>query len=109
MRAFLTTTILFSMVITARATTPVLTSVPQPATAEACAKWATQQDEDAIYMWGQQESGGTSPHLAIERLKRSCLGKRPPKIVYLGSSIGYDMDYCRAHRSAKICRGIPSR
>lgn len=89
----------------AYAAMPSLTSTPKPATASACERWAGAQDEDAIYMWGMQESGESSNKVALARLTGFCMGKPKPEIVGFGSSVGFDDAFCAKHRSAKICQG----
>lgn len=93
---------------TAMATGPPLTPKPKLATLEACASWASRQDDDAVYMWGTQEDGSHRRALALERLTRSCMGGRPPEIVNFGSSAGFDLTYCRKHpAAAKLCKDVP--
>lgn len=82
---------------------PVLTPSPNPATSASCTEWATQQDEDAIYMWGMTESGESSKGEAIQRLIGSCLGREVPDIVGWGSSVGFEERYCKKHARAPIC------
>jgi hypothetical protein len=88
----------------ARATMPLLTDKPTSPTSATCLKWATNQDDDAIHMWGIQENGKSSRDIALLRLALSCLGDKPPEIVGFGSSIGFDTEYCRKHRNAPICK-----
>src|SRR5262245_25058100 len=90
---------------TASATMPLLTPKPTPATPDACRAWASEQDEDTIYMWGTQEDGTNSPEVAVERLTRSCMGHPTPEIVGFGSSVGFDEAYCKKHGDQKICAG----
>lgn len=83
------------------ATMPTLTPKPKPMTPAACEKWAASQDDDAIGMWGIQETGVSSRDLALRRLALSCLGDPPPEIVGFGSSAGFDEGYCRKHSAAR--------
>jgi hypothetical protein len=83
---------------------PLLTPYPRPASPAACEKWAAVQDEDAIYMWGTQEDGGSFKAVALQRLVASCLGHRAPEIVGFGSSVGFDDAYCEKHPKIKLCR-----
>ena len=46
----------------------VLTPTPHPASPAACRRWAASQDEDAAYLWGVQEAGGSSKQVAVARL-----------------------------------------
>jgi hypothetical protein len=87
----------------ASATMPTLTPTPDPATPDACKAWAASQDEDAIEMWGIQESGDSSPEIAVQRLALFCQGDQPPEIVGFGSSVGFDDAYCQNHPKQKIC------
>lgn len=89
---------------TARATMPPLTEKPTSPTIASCLKWADVQDDDAIYMWGIQESGKSSRDVAVLRLALSCLGDKPPEIVGFGSSVGFDTAYCKKHRNAQVCK-----
>jgi hypothetical protein len=87
----------------ARATMPLLTAEPKPATPDACRAWASSQDEDAIELWGIEEDGTSSPEVAVQRLYLSCLGQQPPEIVGFGSSVGFNEAYCKKHPKQKIC------
>jgi hypothetical protein len=58
----------------AQATMPLLTKSPDPPTPTACQKWAAEQDDDAIDMWGIQEDGTSSRAVALRRLYLVCLG-----------------------------------
>ena len=89
------------------ASMPTLSETPRPATLQACQVWAGKQDEDALDMWGTQESGGSSPDLALSRLIATCMGDKPPEIVGFGSSVGFDEAYCGRHPGAGICRAKP--
>jgi hypothetical protein len=93
----------------ARATMPALTEKPDPATVDACQKWAASQNEDALYMWGMQQDGTTSPDIATLRLALWCLGDEPPDIVGFFSSVGAAEAYCREHSKHKICATIDAR
>lgn len=93
------------LVTGAQANMPALTPKPTPPSPVTCQRWAAMQDEDAAYMWGMQESGGSSKTLAIARLTAFCLGKKPPEIVGFGSSVGFDDAFCATHQSATICQG----
>ena len=96
-------TVLCLAAMPAWATTAPLTQRPSPATLSACQKWADSQDEDAIYMWGTRESGGSLKELAVSRLTSFCLGDEKPEISAFGSSAGYDRAFCARHRKAAIC------
>lgn len=93
-----------SLVPRAQATMPPLTPTPKPASHSACERWAARQDEDAIYMWGTMEAGGTSKPFAITRLTAFCMGGEKPDIIGFGSSVGFDDAYCAKHRAAPICQ-----
>ena len=88
----------------ASANMPTLTKRPAPLTPQACKVWAASQSEDAIYMWGQLESGDTSSDVAIQRLTRACLGEKAPRIVTFGSSAGAADVYCQSAPATPICR-----
>ena len=88
----------------AQANMPTLTPKPRSPSPALCQKWAANQDEEALYMWGMQESGGSSNKVAVSRLASFCLGRKSPEIVGFGSSVGFDDNFCDKHRSAKICQ-----
>jgi len=83
---------------------PLLTKEPTSPNQTLCEKWAAEQDDDAIEMWGIQDSGISSRAVALHRLARSCLGKRQPRIVGFGSSVGFDDMYCEQHKTAQVCK-----
>lgn len=85
------------------ATMPPLTEKPSKPSLAVCQKWAKKQDEDAVYMWGLQESGKSSPVFAQLRLTLYCLGDTPPEIVGFGSSAGFNQSYCERHSDATAC------
>ena len=85
------------------ATMPLLTAKPVPATSSTCAQWAEEQDEDALYMWGQQEDGISSNDIAKLRLRLHCLGEDIPAIVTFGSSVGASHAFCSTHATYLIC------
>ncbi len=87
----------------ARATMPMLNDTPRQRSPVTCKDWAAGQDDDALEMWGIQESGSSSRDVAIDRLTRFCLGKKSPDIVGFGSSAGFDEAYCENHKKAAIC------
>jgi hypothetical protein len=87
----------------AYASMPMLTPSPQDNTVRACASWAREQDEEAIDMWGMQQSGGSSYELGIHRLTSQCLGEPVSDIVGSGSSLGFDDEYCAKHHDAAVC------
>ena len=58
----------------AQAMMPSLTELPSGRNLETCQRWATSQDEEAIYMWGLLESGKNSDDVGKLRLALSCLG-----------------------------------
>lgn len=91
-------------VFPAYATMPLLTEKPASPNQTSCEKWAAEQDDDAIEMWGIQDSGISSRTAALRRLARSCLGKRQPSIVGFGSSVGFDDAYCEQHKTAQVCK-----
>src|SRR5262245_36268905 len=90
----------------AQATMPLLTEEPRPPSLAGCLKWAEGQNEDALEMWGIQDSGKASRDIAVLRLALSCLGDKKPEIVGFGSSIGFDLVYCRKHRTVPICKNV---
>lgn len=87
----------------ANATMPMLTEAPKRPTAAACGKWAAEQSDDALEMWGIQPNGKTSNSIALDRLKRSCMGESRPGIVGFGSSVGFDDAYCEKHAKEHLC------
>jgi hypothetical protein len=76
------------------------------ATQQTCKAWAAKQNEGVIYMWGQTESGATSPAIAKHRLVGYCMGLGAPEIVNFGSSVGFDEGYCAKNAAAPICEKI---
>jgi hypothetical protein len=88
----------------ARATMPMLSSEPFPASPAACQKWADLQSGDALDMWGLNEDGSWSREVAVLRLTLTCLGGARPEIVGFGSSVGFDDAYCTKHREFGICK-----
>ena len=86
-------------------TMPMLTEMPKSISSTNCQRWASKQGEDALHMWGTQETGGTNRTLGLSRLTSHCLGTEPPDIVFFYSSVGTADAYCDAHRAAKICAG----
>jgi len=66
-------------------------------------KWAADQDDDALYMWGMRDAGGSSSEVAVLRLALSCFGEGKPDIVGFGSSVGFNDAYCKAHPKKEIC------
>lgn len=96
-----------SVSLRAYATMPLLTTQPVPATGSSCEKWAAEQDEDALYMWGQQEDGTSSNEVAKLRLTLHCLGEQIPPIVTFGSSPGASQAFCADHATTPICEGVP--
>jgi hypothetical protein len=103
--AILTALVLIG-VIAANATAPKMTAAPAMATQQTCKAWAAKQNEDVIYMWGQTESGATSPAIAKHRLVGYCMGLGAPEIVNFGSSVGFDEGYCAKNAAAPICEKI---
>lgn len=104
MRYALAAAILAAAVTPSAASMPRLTPLPSPATLDACQRWASAQDEDALAMWGIMESGQTVRDVGTLRLSLMCLGDRPPAIVGFGSSAGGDAAYCKANPRTPICR-----
>lgn len=92
------------LVAPVQAAMPALTPTPKPTSVSACKRWAAAQGEDAIYLWGMLEAGGTSKPVAMKRLAAFCLGGKKPSIVGFGSSVGFDDAYCAGRRAAPICR-----
>ncbi|MCU1340458.1 MAG: hypothetical protein JWO19_6039 [Bryobacterales bacterium] len=88
----------------ARATMPMLSSEPSPASPAACQKWADLQSGDALDMWGLNEDGSWPREVAVLRLTLTCLGRARPEIVGFGSSVGFDDAYCTKHREFGICK-----
>jgi hypothetical protein len=82
---------------------PTMTPAPEQITMAACSRWAHQQNEETIQMWGLQDSGDTSSELAIHRLTSQCLGEPVADIVGFGSSSGFDDEYCSTHPKVAIC------
>lgn len=73
--------ILVTILTSAHATMPLLTTLPKQPTLAACQKWAATQSVDAIEMWGTQLSGEPSLEVALIRLTHSCMGDDEPEIV----------------------------
>jgi len=65
----------------AHATMPKLTEQPKPASPIACREWAAKQDDEALEMWGIQESGKYSDAVGLGRLADWCMGRGVPAIV----------------------------
>jgi len=82
---------------------PALMPKPAPISLKACQQWAAEQDDDAKWMWGIQDSGNHSGDIAVARLTMHCLGETVPDIVGFGSSVGFDTHYCDDHSQARIC------
>ena len=99
--------IVFAMAImqvaTAYAAMPMMTEKPKDITVRACAAWAREQDEEAIDMWGIQQTGNSSYELGVHRLTSECLGEPVSDIVGFGSSVGFNDGYCSSHPGAPIC------
>jgi len=85
----------------ALATMPLLTSKPTERSPSACGKWAAEQDDDALEMWGLQEDGTHSRTVAIGRLTASCMGQPVPDIVGFGSSAAFNDAYCAKQGSPR--------
>lgn len=85
---------------------PPLTSRPRLVDMQSCQEWAASQDEDAIYMWGLQESGRTSTDVGKLRLTLYCLGDSRPEITTFSSSAASGQRYCKTHSQASICREL---
>lgn len=85
------------------ASMPSLSDKPVSITPVACSRWASDQSAEALSMWGIQSDGTTSELVAIDRLAKVCLGNPKPEIVGFGYSAGFNADYCKKHRSEKIC------
>jgi hypothetical protein len=101
--SFLSTGLLFSVVVAAHATMPALTPVPGRPTPDSCRAWAAAQSIEAIDMWGIKEDGSSSRDVAVLRLATSCMGGGYPEIVGFGSSAGFDQEYCARHPDAGVC------
>lgn len=89
----------------AHASMPMLTPRPEVNTVRACSQWAREQDEEAIDMWGIQQSGNSSYELGLHRLTSECLEEPVSDIVGFGSSVGFGDQYCSKHPDAPICAG----
>lgn len=98
---------LITLATEAHANMPALTPHPSKANVAACEKWASSQDEEAIYMWGTLQSGGSSNAVGVGRLTATCLGDPKPDIVGFGSSVGFDDAYCKKNPKHKICNKKP--
>lgn len=96
---------LAAMAVPAWATMPLLGEKPPIRTDAACWAWAEEQakDEEVAFMWGILDDGNSDRAVAVRRLADDCLGKPKPEIVGIGSSAGFDRDYCRRHPRQKIC------
>jgi hypothetical protein len=90
------------------ATMPMLTDRPNPPSSAARKAWAAKQSDNAVEMWGIQESGRSSRAVALNRLARSCMGEKPPEIVGFGSSRGFDESYCHKRPDTGICADLRS-
>ena len=88
----------------AYATMPVLTEQPASPNQALCEKWAVEQDEDAIEMWGTQNDGMSSSAVGLNRLAAFCMGQKPPDIIYFYSGSGFASAFCKKHASLKICK-----
>jgi hypothetical protein len=93
----------------ALATMPLLTDRPKQISPSSCKAWAEGQNEEAIYMWGVQESGEYNSTIGVKRLADLCLGKPKPDIVGFGSGAGFDAAYCQKHPKTAICRQRAAR
>lgn len=103
-RLFLALSAAMLQIAAAQATMPSLTDKPRASTFDACQKWASTQNEDAMFMWGQLEDGRSLREVAIHRLALSCMGDPPPEIVGFSSSIGTRNAFCKSHAGAEICK-----
>jgi len=88
----------------ALATMPLLSEQPSEKSAPACEQWAKAQDDDALEMWGVQDSGRASREVGLNRLKNFCMSGEKSEIVGFGSSAGFDAAYCRKHKTSRLCR-----
>lgn len=94
----------------ADATTDPFTPKPKHPTVTACEKWAAEQTEDNIYMWGQEDDGTSSEKVAMGRLTDFCMGNGRPDIVFFGSSAGYDIAFCKKHPEAvTLCAPVQGK
>jgi hypothetical protein len=103
-RIFVAAILVLAFSTPAYATMPFLTEKPESPNQASCEKWAAEQDDDAIEMWGTQDSGISSSTVALHRLADSCMGHEPPDIIGFGSSAGFDRAYCKKHASSKLCK-----
>lgn len=101
--SFVSTGLLFSVVVAAQATMPALTPVLGRPTPGSCRAWAAAQSTEAIDMWGIKEDGSSSRDVAVLRLTTSCMGGGYPEIVGFGSSAGFDQEYCSEHPDVGVC------
>jgi hypothetical protein len=106
MKYFYAAIIALAFLSPAYATMPALTPAPDSPNPISSEKWAAEQDDDAIEMWGTQENGISSRTVALHRLADSCMGHEPPDIIGFGSSAGFDRAYCKKHTSSKLCKDV---
>lgn len=106
MRYTLTLALLIAGIHGAFAMGASLTDLPASKSAQSCQKWAAEQDEDAVAMWGLMENGKNSDDVAKLRLALYCLGDRPPDIINVASSVGAAQQFCRTHARTRLCRNL---
>jgi len=86
---------------------PLLPDEPKHRSRQSCSAWAkqaTERDDEARMMWGLQEDGESSSHLAQRRLTAFCLGAAIPQIVGFWSGAGEAEEFCRTHGKTALCR-----